>query len=347
MISPCCNDDSILGDAMAKLLKFYRERRARWRRLGQMLERFDANTKLTADGADELYRLYRLASCDLAFMQTHTGNPALLDHLEDLVARAHAALTPPPETNMWSDFFHTLRYRFPEVVRREWKTLVLVVLIFLAGGAFGAVAVTAYPESAETFLAAFPNLLEQTPAEDAARRSNTSIGLGSFITFSLQLFTHNLRISLLCFALGLTFGIGTAIVLFANGAVLGCVAMMYARDGVFAFFLSWVGPHGSLELPSIILSATAGFMMARAQLSGGGSIWRAVAARRRDMLAIMAGTAVLLAAAGFIEGGLSQTHTPYMIPLKIGVAICCFAGLLAWLFVLPGDKQTTLSAKAI
>lgn len=324
---------------MAKLLRFYSDRRPRWRRLDELLTLIDSETPLTGNQADELYRLYRLTSCDLTFMQTHTGNPALLDHLESLVARAHVRLTPSENPDIPKRFWETLRYGFPEVVNRNLRLLVLTLLFFVSGALFGAVLSIIEPASTETFLAAFPNILDQTPAEDAEKRTGTSIGLDSSIAFSVQLFSHNLRVAFLCFALGLTFGVGTAIVLFANGAILGCVGAIYARDGVFLFFLSWVGPHGSLELPAIILSGMTGFMLARAQLSGGSGIWKRISCHKRDYMSMLCGIAVMLLIAGGIEGGFSQTHSESITILKIIVAAALFLGLLTWLFVLPRTRE--------
>lgn len=324
---------------MAKLLRFYRERRFRWRRLDQLLADSEPGAQTTGERADELYRLYRLASCDLAYMQTHTGNPALLEHLEDLVARAHARLTPPAKHGGLPALFRTLKSAFPAVVRREKALLCVSLAIFLGGALFGAIVTVADPSSTETFLGAFPQILEQSPAMDAAMRADTSIPVTHYIGFSLSLFFHNFRIALMAFAFGLTFGIGTAVILFSNGAVLGSCAILYAQDGVFDFFLSWVGPHGALELPAIILSGMAGLMLARAQLSGGGEMWRSIRARRGDIIAAITGIGFMLAVAGCIEGGFSQTHSPHMIPAKIAVAAVIFLGLLAWLFLMPPEKD--------
>lgn len=320
---------------MAKLLRFYQDRRPRWQRLDDILTQLDAEIPLAGPQADELYRLYRLVSCDLAFMQTHTGNPALLEQLEDLVARAHSRLTPPDNPAIGSTVVRVLRRDFPAVVRENLGLLALTLAIFLAGAAFGGLLFLAEPASAETFLAPFSNLLDQTPTEDARERMGTGPGIDRSLAFSIQLFSNNLRVAFLCFALGLTFGAGTAIVLFLNGAILGCVAVMYARDGVFLFFLSWVGPHGSLELPAIILAGMTGFMLARAELAGGRGVWRRIAARKRDYTAMLSGIALMLLVAGLIEGGFSQTHSETILHLKVGVAAALFLALLAWLFVPP------------
>jgi uncharacterized membrane protein SpoIIM required for sporulation len=83
--------------------------------------------------------------------------------------------------------------------------------------------------------------------------------------FTTFLFTHNIRVTVLGFALGFTFGIGTVLILFFNGAMLGSLAALYLSDGVMVFFLAWVGPHGVIELPCVICGCMAGLMLARAQ----------------------------------------------------------------------------------
>lgn len=303
--------------------------------MDELLAGFDANALYNSDKAEELYRLYRLASGDLAFMQSRTGHPAHLEFLEDLVSRAHFRLSPPPKAGLASRVFRVLRYDFPAAVLKERKALLASLAIFAAGLIFGAVAVLLRPDSKETFLAAFPHLLEQSPSADAAQRSVSSVGPQQYFSFSLYLFLHNLRIAFFCFALGITYGIGTTMILFANGVILGCTAALYAQDGVFLFFLSWVGPHGALEIPAIIIASMAGLLLARAQLSGGPSFWRAITARKRELIALLGGTAFMLALAGSIEGGFSQTNAPGMITVKIGVAAACFVALLVWLFASP------------
>ncbi|MCC8190226.1 MAG: stage II sporulation protein M [Planctomycetes bacterium] len=329
---------------MAKLFQFHADRRPRWRRLDDLLRQVDADGPLGGRETDELYRLYRLAASDLAFMQTHTGNPVLLEYLEDLVARAHSRLTPPADHRLLAGLYRLLRYDFPAVVIRELRLLFLVAAIFAGGGVFGAAMAWLEPEAAETFLAPFPNLLDQAPSQDAARRYGTRLDPVTSVAFSLHLFAHNLRVALLCLAFGLTFGVGTVAILFANGVILGCVFMLYAADGALEFLLAWVGPHASLEIPAMLFAGLAGLMLARAQVGGGG-VWRTVTACKRDYLAVIAGCGLLLLLAGGIEGGFSQAHALSLNLVKIGVGVACFLALLAWIFLLPRPAENQSSSR--
>jgi uncharacterized membrane protein SpoIIM required for sporulation len=117
--------------------------------------------------------------------------------------------------------------------------------------------------------------------------------------------------------------------------ILGAIATLYLLDGVSVFFFAWVGPHGALELPSIVFAGAAGLLTGRALLMPG-NLTRGASVRRvmPDVTRMMAGAALTLILAGLIEGSFSQFSArtiPYS--LKIAVAAVLFAGLVSYLFV--------------
>jgi uncharacterized membrane protein SpoIIM required for sporulation len=71
---------------------------------------------------------------------------------------------------------------------------------------------------------------------------------------------------MLAFTLGALTIIGSILLLFYNGVILGAIATMYILDDVPMFFFAWVGPHGELELPAIVFGAAAGLVAGRAFL---------------------------------------------------------------------------------
>ena len=168
--------------------------------------------------------------------------------------------------------------------------------------------------------------------------------------FTTYLFTHNIRVSIFAFALGFTFGIGTILLLFYNGTILGCLAYLYYQDGVFTFFVAWIGPHGALELPSIIFGATAGLLIGRALLRRNeGTFQQQLRTLRPHLLNLIVGTACCLVVAGIVEGGFSQINEPTLsYPFKIGVAIALFAGLVGWLWRAgrPTDSASAIGTGA-
>jgi uncharacterized membrane protein SpoIIM required for sporulation len=92
-----------------------------------------------------------------------------------------------------------------------------------------------------------------------------------------------------------------------------------------------VAPHGSLELPSIVLSGAAGLRLGYGVLFPG--IYR-----RRDSIAragveaarLVSGIIPLLVIAGTLEGFFSPSSAPVWLKFSVGGSI--FTLLLLWLF---------------
>jgi uncharacterized membrane protein SpoIIM required for sporulation len=323
---------------------FLHARQPRWQRLSLMLDRIDklGLASLSPREVDEFFRLYRLVSSDLNLVQTRTGNPTLLDYLEPLVARAYASVCVPRRTSFLRSWWLILRHYFPAAIRAELPIVGLSTLLMVVGIIFGFAATAIAPHSADVFLPA--EHLAQSPKarvadlEELERSGHSRIdSAGKHAQFTVFLFNNNIRVGVLAFGLGLTFGLGTAIVLFFNGAMVGSLAALYWADGVMTFFIAWVGPHGSLELPCVIFAGTAGFMLARTQFRRGkGSVVMQIRQIRTRLTDLMVGASTLLVIAGTVEGGFSQINEPTLpYALKIAVAAALFTALLAYLFWIP------------
>ena len=314
-----------------------------------LLDRVDDATAaaLTPAEVDELFSLYRLVSSDLNLVQTRTGNPALLEFLEKLVGRAYANLTAPRRTNFFRSWWQILRHAFPATIRREARLLLLATAAMGCGVLFGFAVTWVSPGSADVFLPA--EHLTQSPRQRVAEleamegKGETRVDSASTHTvFTTFLFTHNIRVTVLCFALGVTLGIGTVVLLFFNGAMLGGLAALYLSDGVFTFFVAWIGPHGAVELPCVLFGGTAGLMLARAQLRRDrGTTLSQIRAQRPALVDILIGTSSLLVVAGVVEGGFSQVNEPTLpYVFKICVAVALHGALLAYLFVMPARPRS-------
>ena len=83
------------------------------------------------------------------------------------------------------------------------------------------------------------------------------------------LFSHNIQVSFLAFSLGALGLVAGWLLLFYNGVTLGAIAALYLLDDVQVFFLAWVGPHGSLEIPAIVFGGAAGLRLGQALLFPG------------------------------------------------------------------------------
>lgn len=325
--------------------RFLQERNPRWERLSELLDRAENSPErdLGPEGMRELLRLYRLTSSDLNQARSLTADPEILERLNALAGRGYRFIYRPRRGARWAgNLAAFLGARVPEAFQRHARAVATAAGVFLLGALFGLTAVLLRPASAEDLIP--EQFFTESPrerVEKIEKEEERIANVEDAALFGAQLYTHNIRVSFLAFSLGALSLIGGVWILFYNGLILGAVAATYLLDGVTVFFLAWVGPHGALELPAIVLAGAAGLVAGRAlllpgELSRGASMRRAFPVVWRMMVAVM----LILVIAGLIEGSFSQFSAktvPYA--LKIAVAAVLHATLLLYLFLPRRDGE--------
>src|SRR5207249_10970332 len=135
---------------------------------------------------------------------------------------------------------------------------------------------------------------------------------------SSAIMTNNLSVSFMAFAAGLTAGLGTMYMMFFNGLLLGVVGTACAAAGMSIPLWSFVAPHGSLELPAIVIAGGAGLRLAQGVLFAG-LLPRRQSVANSGALAVrlVLGCIPMLVVAGIVEAFVSPTDLS--IPLKFAV----------------------------
>ena len=298
------------------LARFLNTERPYWEELNELLDRIDRDRfeRLTLQQVTRLEYLYQRAASALARLSTFSAEPITTEFLESLVARAYAECHP---NRVASQRFHPIHWffkTFPRTFRKHSRAFVLSVALTLAGTAFGW-GVIAADSSAKSVILPFSQLLgsptERVKQEESAKTDRLS---GKKQTFSAQLMTNNIRVSLLTFALGATWGLGTVIMLFYNGVILGAVAVDYIYAGQIQFLLGWLLPHGVIEIPAILVAGQSGFVLASALIGWGESSTKRARLRcvLPDVLTLAGGFGVMLVWAGIVEAFVSQYHYPVL-----------------------------------
>lgn len=315
--------------------RFVHERRSDWDALEGLLALVEAKgmRALDIEGARRFGKLYRSVSSDLIRARTELVDASVTDYLNDLVARSYARV----HAGSGRHARHVLRFfleGFPRLFREEWKAIALSALLLFAGGAVGATAVAIDGDALGVLI---PEQHQAwTPDERIARDAERGAhGADQAASFSSFLFTHNIKVSFLVFALGVTFGVGTVSVLFYNGVPLGALAMQYHDAGQDLFFWAWILPHGIPELTAIFIAGGAGLLLARGLLVPDRRARRdALVHEARRAARLVVGAMPILVVSGFIEGTISQLHEP-VIPywLKLAFAALVGVGLYAWLLL--------------
>ena len=307
------------------LRRFISEEGRYWMDLEATLDSMDADPDraMTLDEAKRFHYLYQRTASGLARISTFSSEPEIRRYLESLTARAYAEMN---ETRERPHRFSPVRWffaTFPRTFRKQIHTFYLSVAITIAGMIMGGFIVGLDPEAKEVILP-FPHL-KVSPAERVADEEKVAEDRlkGVKMSGAAWYMTHNTQVCIFTMALGVTWGVGTVLMLFYNGIILGAVVFDYALAGEAQFLLAWLSPHGVVEIPAILLAGQTGLVLAGAIIGRGSSssLHQRLRDVSGDVVTLIFGVALMLIWAGFIESFVSQYHEPLLpYALKIGFA---------------------------
>jgi len=297
-----------------------------WDRLSALVATADQSRLrgLSRSELREMALLYRQVASDLSTLRQDRTSAVLAGRVNHLLARAHHIIYSSRKSS-WRGFFLFLRDGYPLVFRKQ-IVYVFASLVLMLGGALVATAFTiANPRFAAPILG--PGILNSIRQHRMWTDSVVSIAPQA----TSQIMTNNLSVSFAAFAGGLTFGAFSVYILFFNGLMLGAVAVACQQGGMSIPLWSFVAPHGSLELPAIVIAGAAGFRLGQGMLFPGMYRWKdSVAKAGAEAVQLVSGVIPMLIVAGCLEGFFSPSAAP--VALKFIVGGTLFTLLLVWLF---------------
>jgi uncharacterized membrane protein SpoIIM required for sporulation len=333
------------------LERFIDEEKKYWTELETILDKLERDPlkKMNLSEIKRFHYLYQRTSSDLARVMGFSAETEIRRYLESLIGHAYAEVH---ELREKPHRFSPLRWFFqvfPQTFRQHMRAFMLALGITAFGFAIGGVAVSIDKEAKRVILP-FSHLQidpsKRVAYEEKAGATKDRLK-GKKATFSAFLMTHNTRVSLFTFAMGFTWGIGTVLLLFYNGIILGATALDFVHAGQSTFLLGWLLPHGAIEIPAILVAGQAGFILAGALIGWG----RRISLKKRlrtvapELVTLLGGLAVMLIFAGIVEAFFSQVHEP-IIPYdaKILFGVLELMALMLF-FGLSGKSKERLDAK--
>jgi uncharacterized membrane protein SpoIIM required for sporulation len=313
---------------MAQILsnQWIRKRRPHWDRLASLLAQSGASGlgRLSRAELREMALLYRQVAADLSVLRQDSTAHAYAAHVNQLLARAHHIIYSGRKTNLLTIFLF-LRDEYPAIFQRQIGYVATSLLVSLAWGLLGAVLTSARPEFMRHFVG--PQMIATMERHEMWTKSVISIA--PMATSAIM--TNNLSVSFVTFAGGIVFGLGTFFYLFVNGMMLGVIGAACHQYAMSVALWSFVAPHGSLELPSIIIAGAAGFRLGHAMLFPGALRWKdSIAQGGIEATRLVSGIIPLLVIAGCLEGFFSPSQAPVWLKFTVGGLL--FTLLLVWLF---------------
>lgn len=308
--------------------RFRAEREADWRLLKSLVTQAERRGLQRMDyaAARDLAASYRRATTSLAIAREISLDRALLDYLEALTARAYLCVYAPQERlgGLVRRFFTASA---PQALRRSW---LFILIGFLCMGLGGLTGYLLYLENPSWYFVFLPPELAGGRSPDATTSYLRSViysndpdttGLGAFATF---LFSHNTRIAIFVFGLGVFVCLPAIALTFYNGLGLGAIMALHVDRGLGWDMGGWLSIHGVTELSAICIASGGGIQLGAAILFPGNRTRReALQLAGRDAVKLALVAAVMLVVAAILEGFFRQTvqdiTTRYAIGWGIGL----------------------------
>lgn len=295
---------------------FVAEHGGEWHRLRTLA----SSPGLDADEADELVTLYQRTTTHLSIVRSRTPDAALLVELSDLVITARTVLTRGPRFD-WRRTVRFFTHTLPAELYRARRWWIVTALVSMAI----TVAMGWYFATHPAAVALFSDRDEIRELVDHKFVGYYSAYQASH--FGLQVWTNNAMVTAKCIAAGVLV-LPVFYMLFQNLFNLALIGGVMADAGHTGTLLTFLAPHGLLELTCVFVGAGVGLRIGWAWIAPGLTRTRvqAVIEEGRAGVRIAVGLACALAVAGFLESFV----TPSTLPPLLRVAI----GALAWLLFL-------------
>jgi uncharacterized membrane protein SpoIIM required for sporulation/uncharacterized RDD family membrane protein YckC len=316
-------------------------RSPRWNAFAAMLAEAQRRG-LRALGEEEVRRFvaeYRDLASDMARLRTAAQGretPELF-YLSRLLAGAHNLLYRGRTVGL-TDVVQLVAIEAPREVRRSWRPILLAAVLLFGPALIAYQAVVRQPAVAATFIPA--GMLDR--AEEGVRRAREGTG---YIpdpqvfrpTMASRIIANNVQVTFGVFALGITAGIGSVLLLVLNGVSFGGVLGLYQSKGIIGLLLAFVAPHGVLELSAVCIAGGAGFLLAAGLLlPGNRTRRRALVENGQRAIRLVAAATVLLLVAGTLEGFVSPIPT---WPLQAKFAVSATTLVLLALYLSAGRRR--------
>jgi len=326
-----------MSEAAIRSTRFRTEREADWRRLDEIVGRTERSgvRSLSFEDARDLAVLYRLAMNSLSVARSISLDRSLLDYLDTLCCRAYLAVYAPQE-RLGGLLRRVLVHGIPGAMRRSGAALLIGFFALALGAVTGYLLFVDDPSWYNTFM---PDSMANGRGVGSSREQLLSViydsnpgaldRLGAFATY---LFSHNTRIAIFAFSLGVLVCLPSFALTAYQGLILGVFFGLHVDRGIGIDLFAWLSIHGVTELSAIVIATAGGFRLGLAVLFPG-------PLRRRDalrhegrdaaLLAILA--ALMLVAAGLLEGFGRQLVQD--IEWRIGIGWGVGLLWLAWIML--------------
>ena len=305
---------------------FIEKNEADWHRLEELLKNPNKD-------ADKLLFLFEKVSGDLAYARTYYPQRSIRLYLNNLTQEVLDSIKKKKKKFSLSDIINFYKHTLPQEIYKSRKAFYVSFLVFASAILIGVVSSANVPDFAETVLGyEYVSMTEDNINNEDPMAVYKKMEQGSMFMYITM---NNIRVSFLCFVLGLFGSFGTILVLISNGVMVGTFQYFFYKKGLFltSFLTIWI--HGTIEISAIILAGAAGIILGNGLLfprSYNRNTSLILSAKRalRIILALMP----LFVIAGFLESFVTRlTDMPTI--LKVLIILLSLLFILAVFVIYP------------
>lgn len=284
----------------------------------------------TTINPDYLANLYIQLTNDLAYAQTYYENSSTLTYLNSLASQAHQQIYRNKKESK-KRFITFWRTEFPLFFADHLKILLYAFIIFIVAVAIGTISSLNDDSFVRLILGdayvnkTLENIREGNPT--GIYQKDSMLGMFLYITI------NNIRVGMICFAVGIFTSIGSGYIQFTNGVMVGAFFTMFYLEGVAGDAWPVIMLHGTIELSVIVICGAAGMIMGNSILFPGTYSRRySFVQGAKKGLKVLVSTIPLFIVAGFIEGFVTRyAFMPkVLLYLILLVSVVIILGYYVW-----------------
>ena len=238
------------------------------------------------------------------------------------------------------------KYELPLLFRRYHKVFLFTLVLFISFVAIGVISSTTDSNYAPDF---FNHKVQPGYYDDTISRIQKGDPFGVYkddnqFSMWVRIAYNNISVAFKAVVFGVLFGIGTIMLMWTNGIMLGCFQYLFFSQGLGwqSVMVIWI--HGTIEISSIVIASCAGLIL------GFGWLFPGTYSRRhsflrsaKDAMKICVSLIPLFIIAAFFESYITHLMSntfqkdSHDLGLPVPVSVLILSGsffLVLWYFVL-------------
>lgn len=310
-----------------KETKFIEKNKQKW-------SKFEKTYADSKNNPEELSKLYIDITEDLGYAQTFYTHRTVRVYLNQFAQKVFSGVHKQSGGEIWKKLLEILTVALPIEIYKSRKNLLFALISFLIYTLLGAVTTHFDPDFPRIVMG--DNYVNMT-LENIDKGNPLAVYEGQEqLSMFIQITSNNLKVALLVFFAGAFTTIGTHILLFSNGIMLGSFQYFFQTKGLLitSFLGIWI--HGAFEISAIVLAGGAGIT------AGNGWLFPKSYTRLQSVkistvrgLKIMLSLIPFIVAAGFLESYVTRNYLSLPEWSKWGIIFFSFALILAYYVIYP------------